>query len=65
MTIWQAVGLDEIVIYQADSAIELAEMLSISPKAVYMALYRQKTRPAECSGSRKHYLIVKVVITDD
>ena len=66
MTVWQAVELDtETVIYQADSAKELAAFLCVTPHAIYMAWYRSKACLLKAPGRTRHYLIEKVVIEDD
>lgn len=61
MTIWQAVTNDgkENVIYQAESAKELAILLNVSVGAVYTYNYRQKKQ--RC-GRNKKYKIVKITI---
>ena len=66
MTVWQAIEHDsDNVVYQADSAKELAVLLSVSPKAIYMAWYRRRRCFVKRSGRNKRILIEKVVIEDD
>lgn len=66
MTVWQAVSAeDEIVIIQTESAKELAAKLHVTPHAIYMMWYRERSLLVKRPGRNKKILIEKVVIPDD
>lgn len=66
MNLWQAIDLKtEEVIYQADSAKELAVLLELTEHSVYVAAYRERIKYSKKPGVKRKVRIIKVVIDGD
>lgn len=65
MTVWQVVSTVDTdnIIFQANSARELADRLNISVGAVFMFHHRQKTM--QNCGRNKKYRIEKIILQEE